>query len=176
MAGDPLDAATVFRLLTSEGADAAGLGDEVGLLGPGRRADLLVLDTSGPHWHPRRMSWAETVVASATAADVRTVLVDGRVVVTGGAAVTGVDGRRPRPRRRPHRHRDGVALTSAAQIPEPVPSATRRSDSATSPVAKPATMRWMNVPEPGTRLRNEPVQSMVVPTPAGPGVRRTSAR
>ena len=90
VAGDPLDATTVFRLLTSEGADAAGLGDEVGVLGPGRRADLLVPDTSGPHWHPRRMSWAETLIASATAADVRTVLVDGRVVVTGGAAVTGV--------------------------------------------------------------------------------------
>ncbi len=92
VAGDPLDAATVFRLLTSEGAGAAGLGEEVGVLGPGRRADLLVLDTAGPHWHPRRSSWAESVVASATAADVRTVLVDGRVVVTGGAAVTGVDG------------------------------------------------------------------------------------
>jgi cytosine/adenosine deaminase-related metal-dependent hydrolase len=52
----------------------------------------VVLDTSGPHWHPRRPSWVETVIASATAADVRTVLVDGRVVVTGGAPVTAVDG------------------------------------------------------------------------------------
>jgi hypothetical protein len=32
------------------------------------------------------------VIASATSGDVRTVLVDGRVVVTGGTAVTGVDG------------------------------------------------------------------------------------
>ncbi len=92
VAGDPLDARTVFRMLTQEGADAAGLGGSVGALGPGRRGDLVVLDTSGPHWHPRRSSWVETVIASATAGDVRTVLVDGRVVVTGGTAVTGVDG------------------------------------------------------------------------------------
>ena len=93
VAGAPLAAATVFRMLPSEGADAAGLGDALGVLRPGRRADLLVLDTSGPHWHPTRETWADTVVASATAADVRIVLVDGRVVVTGGVAVTGVDGR-----------------------------------------------------------------------------------
>jgi len=91
VAGDPLDARAVFAMLTTEGADAAGLGDVVGALRPGLRADLLVLDTSGAHWTPRRGSWIETIVSSATAGDVRTVLVDGRVVVTGGGAVTRPD-------------------------------------------------------------------------------------
>jgi cytosine/adenosine deaminase-related metal-dependent hydrolase len=50
---------------TAEGAGAAGLGDTVGELRPGRQADLLVLDTSGPHWLPRRASWVETVIAAA---------------------------------------------------------------------------------------------------------------
>jgi 5-methylthioadenosine/S-adenosylhomocysteine deaminase len=93
VAGDPLDATTLFRMLTTEGASAAGLDGVVGELRPGRQADLIVVDTSGPHWAPRRATWVETLVASATAADVRTVLVDGRVVVTSGVPVTGVDGR-----------------------------------------------------------------------------------
>jgi cytosine/adenosine deaminase-related metal-dependent hydrolase len=82
----------LYALLTSEGADVAGLSGEVGRLTPGLRADLLVLDTSGAHWWPRRQSWPETVTASATAADVRTVMVDGRVVARDGVATTGVDG------------------------------------------------------------------------------------
>jgi len=92
VAGSPLDPVTVFRLLTSEGADAVGLGTTVGRLRRGFRADVVLLDASGPHWHPRRASWVETVVASATAADVRTVLVDGRAVVTDREALVAVDG------------------------------------------------------------------------------------
>jgi 5-methylthioadenosine/S-adenosylhomocysteine deaminase len=79
-------------MLTVEGADAAGLAGVVGELRAGMAADVVVLDTSGPHWWPRRGSWVESVVASATAADVRHVLVDGRVVATGGVSVTRADG------------------------------------------------------------------------------------
>lgn len=91
VAGDPLDAATTFRLLTEEGADAAGLARSVGRLTVGCRADIALLDTSGPHWWPRRSTWVESIVANATAADVRTVLVDGRVVVRDGEALVGAD-------------------------------------------------------------------------------------
>ena len=92
VAEDPLRPADALAMLTAEGASAAGLGGVVGELRPGWRADLVVLDASGPHWWPRRATWDETVVMCATAADVRTVLVDGRVVVTGGVAVTRPDG------------------------------------------------------------------------------------
>lgn len=93
VAGDTLDASAAFRMLTTEGADAAGLAGVVGAIRPGLRADLLVLDTSGPHWLPGRASWIETIISSATGGDVRTVLVDRRVVVADGVAVTGLDGR-----------------------------------------------------------------------------------
>ena len=77
--GFELTASGVLDLLTSEGARTIGL-PEVGALVPGKRGDVLVLDTSGPHWHPDLGDWTENVVSSATASDVRFVLVDGRVI------------------------------------------------------------------------------------------------
>jgi 5-methylthioadenosine/S-adenosylhomocysteine deaminase len=80
-AGDPLDAADALDLITVEAAAAAGLEGEVGALVPGLRADLIVLDAGGPHWCPRPTAWSEAVVTCARADDVRTVVLDGRIVV-----------------------------------------------------------------------------------------------
>src|SRR5262249_21932381 len=43
-AGYDMDAATVMNWVTRNGAAALGLGDDLGMLAPGRLADILILD------------------------------------------------------------------------------------------------------------------------------------
>lgn len=106
---------------TAHSARAVGLGDQVGALAPGRRADLILVDLRGPNTRPVH-DHAATLVYSARSADVLTTIVDGKVLMrdrrlltldvpgiveelTGAA--TGVDVSRPRP---PHPGlRPGVA-------------------------------------------------------------------
>ncbi|MBN9738184.1 MULTISPECIES: amidohydrolase family protein [unclassified Pseudonocardia] len=68
---------------TVNGADALGLGDRIGSLTPGKRADVLLVGGPALEQHPRIDPYA-TLVFQTTAADVRTVLVDGRVVKRDG--------------------------------------------------------------------------------------------
>ncbi|MGH7612329.1 MAG: amidohydrolase family protein [Candidatus Dormibacteria bacterium] len=81
--GVPLRATDVIRFATQDGADACGLGEVVGSLTPGKQADLILIDTSGPHLTPLN-SAVNAVVEMAEPADVRTVLVAGRVVKRDG--------------------------------------------------------------------------------------------
>lgn len=74
---------------TVNAADALGLGDRIGSLTPGKRADLQLVGGTAIEQHPRIDPYA-TLVFQTTAADVRTVLVDGRVVKRDGL-LTGVD-------------------------------------------------------------------------------------
>jgi 5-methylthioadenosine/S-adenosylhomocysteine deaminase len=90
-AGEPVDVAAMLDLLTIEGAAAVGLSAEIGSLEVGKRADLVVLDTGGPHWVPGAGSWPATVVACARASDVQAAFVDGHVVAMGGVATSPVD-------------------------------------------------------------------------------------
>jgi 5-methylthioadenosine/S-adenosylhomocysteine deaminase len=69
-----------LRLATLGGAEAAGLDHQIGSIEPGKKADLTLVDVSGPHWYPRH-DWAEALLFQGRAADVRTVLVDGVTVV-----------------------------------------------------------------------------------------------
>jgi 5-methylthioadenosine/S-adenosylhomocysteine deaminase len=69
-----------LRLATRGSAQAAGLGDQVGALEPGRQADIALIDLSGPHNQPVHDPRA-ALVYSARASDVHTVLVAGQVVV-----------------------------------------------------------------------------------------------
>jgi 5-methylthioadenosine/S-adenosylhomocysteine deaminase len=85
--GDPtaLDAASVLKMATIDGARAIGLADRIGSLEIGKQADMIVLDTRSPHLTP--MYHPEShIVYAAGGADVRHVLVAGRPVVrkTGG--------------------------------------------------------------------------------------------
>ena len=75
--GAPLDAATLLDLLTIEGATAAGLASTIGSLEVGKRADLVVLDTSGAHW-AAGAPWPAAILDCARTSDVRAVYVDGR--------------------------------------------------------------------------------------------------
>lgn len=80
-------AAEAFRAGTLGGARTAGLGDAIGALRPGRRADLVLLDLADPAWVPYNSAVRQLVHAE-SGRSVRTVIVDGRVVVEDGRAAT----------------------------------------------------------------------------------------
>jgi cytosine/adenosine deaminase-related metal-dependent hydrolase len=81
---EALPAAKVLELATLGGARALGLEHEIGSIEVGKRADLVALDLSGPHGQPAGADLVSRLVYAARAADVRHVVVDGRVVVRGG--------------------------------------------------------------------------------------------
>ncbi|MGW0575095.1 amidohydrolase [Streptomyces sp. NPDC002920] len=80
--GDPrwLTSRQALHHATLQSARAVGLGDRLGTLAPGRRADLVLVDLTGPHTQPVH-DLAATLVHSARAADVRTTIVDGRILM-----------------------------------------------------------------------------------------------
>ncbi|HXH83225.1 MAG TPA: amidohydrolase family protein, partial [Candidatus Tectomicrobia bacterium] len=82
---------TVLEMATLHGARALGLADQIGSLEPGKRADLVMFDLDLPEWRPL-LDPVATLVYSASAASVHTVMVDGRVLLD-GRRVTTVDER-----------------------------------------------------------------------------------
>ena len=80
--GDPaaLPAETVFRMATMGGAQALNLHDEIGSLEPGKRADVVLLDTQRPGLTPLYCVYSHLVYA-VRGSDVDTVIVNGRIVV-----------------------------------------------------------------------------------------------
>jgi cytosine/adenosine deaminase-related metal-dependent hydrolase len=81
---DALPAAQVLELATLGGARVLGLEREIGSIERGKRADLAVLDLSGPHVQPEEADLVSRIVYGARASDVRHVIVDGRLVVRDG--------------------------------------------------------------------------------------------
>ncbi|MEU5533211.1 amidohydrolase [Streptomyces sp. NPDC020362] len=80
--GDPrwLTSRQALHHATLQSARAVGLGASIGSLAPGRRADIVLVDLTGPHTRPVH-DLAATLVHSARSADVRTTVVDGRVLM-----------------------------------------------------------------------------------------------
>ncbi|MDG9715235.1 amidohydrolase [Streptomyces sp. DH24] len=80
--GDPrwLTSRQALHHATLQSARAVGLGDTVGSIAPGRRADIVLVDLTGPHTRPVH-DLAATLVHSVRSADVRTTIVDGRVLM-----------------------------------------------------------------------------------------------
>lgn len=72
---------------TTGGAASLGLGGEIGAIAPGMKADLALLDLTDHAWLPFN-SAARQLVFSETGRAVRTVIVDGRVVVRDGRLTT----------------------------------------------------------------------------------------
>jgi len=70
----------LVRMLTIEGARALGVGDELGSIEPGKRADLVVLDLSDPKFTPKTNVPA-LVANTATAGDVESTIVDGKLLM-----------------------------------------------------------------------------------------------
>ena len=75
-----MDAPTVLRMATSEGAKALGLDRITGSLEPGKRADVIVVDTNRPHLTPMYNPFSHIVYA-ARGADVRHSIINGRLVM-----------------------------------------------------------------------------------------------
>ncbi|GGR92854.1 hydrolase [Streptomyces aureoverticillatus] len=80
--GDPrwLTSRQALHHATLQSARAVGLGDRIGSIAVGRRADLILVDLTGPHTQPVH-DLAATLVHSARSGDVRTTIVDGRVLM-----------------------------------------------------------------------------------------------
>ncbi|MFJ2235499.1 amidohydrolase [Streptomyces sp. NPDC087859] len=80
--GDPrwLTSRQALHHATLQSARAVGLGDFLGTLAPGRRADIVLVDLTGPHTQPVH-DLAATLVHSARSSDVRTTIVDGRILM-----------------------------------------------------------------------------------------------
>jgi 5-methylthioadenosine/S-adenosylhomocysteine deaminase len=80
--GDPrwLTSRQALHHATLQSARAVGLGESIGSLAPGRRADIILIDLTGPHTQPIH-DLAATLVHSARSSDVRTTIVNGRVLM-----------------------------------------------------------------------------------------------
>jgi 5-methylthioadenosine/S-adenosylhomocysteine deaminase len=68
---------------TIEGAKTIGRDDLIGSIEPGKRADILILDTARTNMTPLHEP-AATIVYQATGAEVDTVIVDGRILLRHG--------------------------------------------------------------------------------------------
>ena len=75
-----LPAEQVVALATITGARALHLDKQIGSLEPGKKADLILVDTSAPHATPMYNVYSELVYAS-KANDVRTVVIAGKIVM-----------------------------------------------------------------------------------------------
>ena len=75
-----IPAETALELATLSGAHAVGVGDEIGSLEPGKKADLLLWDTQRPEWQAL-FNPINNLVYNADGRSLHTVVVDGRVVV-----------------------------------------------------------------------------------------------
>jgi cytosine/adenosine deaminase-related metal-dependent hydrolase len=77
----------VLEMATLRGAEALLLGAVIGAIEPGKRADVVLYDLDAPEWRPL-LNPVNNLVYAATGASVRTVLIDGRVVLDEGRLTT----------------------------------------------------------------------------------------
>jgi cytosine/adenosine deaminase-related metal-dependent hydrolase len=75
-----IPAETALEMATRLGAQALGLGDTLGSIEPGKKADLVLFDTERPEWQAL-INPVSNLVYNADGRSVHTVIVDGRVVV-----------------------------------------------------------------------------------------------
>jgi len=75
-----LNAREVLTMATAVGASLLGLENEIGTLEKGKRADIIVVDLDAPHLRPLYDPYS-TLVYSASGADVKDVIVQGRVLM-----------------------------------------------------------------------------------------------
>ncbi|MDN5361900.1 MAG: 5-methylthioadenosine/S-adenosylhomocysteine deaminase [Moorella sp. (in: firmicutes)] len=82
-----IDARRVAAMATCEGARAVGLDKEIGVLAPGYRADLIIIDPYSPTTTPVHDPLA-TLVYSCDQENIATVVINGRVVMQDRQVIT----------------------------------------------------------------------------------------
>jgi len=80
----------LLKAVTTHGARALGR-DDIGRIGPGARADLVVADMRAPHIAPATDP-VRSFVWRASGTDISSVMVDGKMVVRGGRFLNGNEG------------------------------------------------------------------------------------
>lgn len=82
-----MDAEMVLRMATIDAARALGLGDQIGSLESGKKADIIIIDTRKPHLTPMYNVYSH-LVYSACGSDVSSTIINGIPVVTDGRLTT----------------------------------------------------------------------------------------
>ncbi|KPK02357.1 MAG: hypothetical protein AMK71_02515 [Nitrospira bacterium SG8_35_4] len=82
-----LDSRTALLMATRNGAEILGLGNRSGSLKPGKKADLVIADLRKPHLMPMYDIYSH-IAYCMRASDIDTVMVNGKIVVENGKAVT----------------------------------------------------------------------------------------
>ena len=75
-----MDAQTVVRMATIEGAKVLGMENKIGSLEAGKKADIIIIGLNKPHLTPLYSEYSHLVYA-ASGADVDTVVINGKVVM-----------------------------------------------------------------------------------------------
>ena len=70
----------VLKMATMDGARVLGLEDQIGSLAVGKRADIIIVNLQKPHLTPLYNPFSHLVYA-ASGADVRTSIIDGKIVM-----------------------------------------------------------------------------------------------
>ncbi len=83
-----LSAKQALRMATIDGARALGLGDEIGSLEVGKRADVILVKLDSLHSTPQTTNLVSAITYSAQASDVETVVIDGQLVMREGKLLT----------------------------------------------------------------------------------------
>jgi 5-methylthioadenosine/S-adenosylhomocysteine deaminase len=82
-----MNAKTVLKMGTIEGAKTLGIENQIGSIETGKKADIIIIDTKKPHLIPM-YNPVSHIVYSVKGSDVRDVFVSGRTVVENGKLLT----------------------------------------------------------------------------------------
>ncbi len=81
---EAIPASRALRMATIDGANAIGIGDEIGSIEMGKRADLILISLARLELTPRPVDIVSGIVYASQPSDVRTVIIDGQLVKTDG--------------------------------------------------------------------------------------------
>lgn len=82
-----VDSRTALLMATRNGAEISGIGNKVGSLKPGKRADLVIANLDKPHLTPIYDIYSHMTYCM-RASDIETVMVNGRIVIEDGNPLT----------------------------------------------------------------------------------------
>ena len=82
-----VDSKTALTMATRNGAGIIGLGDKVGTLKPGKKADLVIADLNSPHLTPVYNIYSHMSYCMRPS-DIDTVMVNGKILIDNGKSVT----------------------------------------------------------------------------------------